>query len=45
LLEVVSATLRGDGKISDDGFHRLEEELDWAELHTSSREELAIVDA
>jgi monovalent cation:H+ antiporter, CPA1 family len=39
------ATLRRSGKISDDVFHRLTEELDWAELHASPREELEILDA
>jgi monovalent cation:H+ antiporter, CPA1 family len=39
------ATLRRQGKISDDAFHRLEEELDWAELHASPREELELLDA
>ena len=39
------ATLRREGKISDDAFHRLEEELDWAELHASPREELELLDA
>ena len=39
------ATLRRQGKISDDAFHRLEEELDWAELHASPREELEMLDA
>ena len=38
-------TLRRDGKISDDAFHRLTEELDWAELHASPREELELLDA
>jgi CPA1 family monovalent cation:H+ antiporter len=28
--------LRARGVIGDDAFHRLEEELDWAELHTSA---------
>jgi CPA1 family monovalent cation:H+ antiporter len=39
------ATLRRQGKISDDAFHRLEEELDWAELHASPREEMEMLDA
>jgi monovalent cation:H+ antiporter, CPA1 family len=39
------ATLRREGKISEDAFHRLEEELDWAELHASPREELELLDA
>jgi CPA1 family monovalent cation:H+ antiporter len=39
------AGLRREGKISDDAFHRLEEELDWAELHASPREELEMLDA
>jgi NhaP-type Na+/H+ or K+/H+ antiporter len=39
------ANLRREGKISDDAFHRLEEELDWAELHASPREELEMLDA
>jgi CPA1 family monovalent cation:H+ antiporter len=39
------ATLRRSGKISDDVFHRLTEELDWAELHASPREELEMLDA
>ena len=39
------ATLRRDGAISDDAFHRLEEELDWAEMYASPREDLQIVDA
>jgi len=39
------ATLRRRGDISDDAFHRLEEELDWAELHASPREELELLDA
>ena len=37
--------LRQQGEISDDAFHRLEEELDWAELHASPREELELLDA
>jgi Na+/H+ antiporter len=37
--------LRRQGHISDDAFHRLEEELDWAELHASPREELELLDA
>jgi NhaP-type Na+/H+ or K+/H+ antiporter len=39
------AKLRREGKISDDAFHRLEEELDWAELHASPREDLELLDA
>lgn len=39
------AQLRRRGDISDDAFHRLEEELDWAELHASPREELELLDA
>jgi len=39
------AALRRGGDISDDAFHRLEEELDWAELHASPREELELLDA
>jgi len=39
------ATLRRRGEISDAAFHRLEEELDWAELHASPREELELQDA
>jgi CPA1 family monovalent cation:H+ antiporter len=39
------AELRRNGKISDDVFHRLTEELDWAELHASPREELEMLDA
>ena len=39
------AKLRRRGDISDDAFHRLEEELDWAELHASPREELELLDA
>ena len=39
------ATLRRKGQISDDVFHRLEEELDWAELHAAPREELEMLDA
>jgi len=39
------AALRRRGDISDDAFHRLEEELDWAELHASPREELELLDA
>jgi CPA1 family monovalent cation:H+ antiporter len=39
------AKLRREGKISDDAFHRLEEELDWAELQASPREELEMLDA
>ena len=38
-------TLRRGGHISDDAFHRLEEELDWAELQASPREELELLDA
>jgi CPA1 family monovalent cation:H+ antiporter len=38
-------TLRRRGEISDDVFHRLQEELDWAELHASPREELEMLDA
>ena len=37
--------LRREGHISDDAFHRLEEELDWAELHASPREDLELLDA
>jgi CPA1 family monovalent cation:H+ antiporter len=29
-------SLRADGTIGDDAFHRVEEELDWAELHAES---------
>jgi CPA1 family monovalent cation:H+ antiporter len=36
--------LRREGHISDDAFHRLEEELDWAELHASPREDLELQD-
>ncbi len=39
------AKLRSGGKISDDAFHRLEEELDWAELHATPREDLEMLDA
>lgn len=39
------ASLRRSGKISDAAFHRLEEELDWAELHAAPREELELLDA
>ena len=39
------ATLRRAGRISDDAFHRLTEELDWAELQASPREELELLDA
>jgi hypothetical protein len=39
------AQLRRDGHIADDAFHRLEEELDWAELHASPREDLELLDA
>ena len=39
------AQLRRQGHISDDAFHRLEEELDWAELHASPREDLELLDA
>jgi Na+/H+ antiporter len=39
------AALRRKGEISDDVFHRLQEELDWAELHASPREELEMLDA
>jgi CPA1 family monovalent cation:H+ antiporter len=39
------AALRGRGEISADVFHRLQEELDWAELHASPREELEMLDA
>ena len=39
------AALRRKGDISDDVFHRLQEELDWAELHASPREELEMLDA
>lgn len=39
------AQLRREGHISDDAFHRLEEELDWAELHASPREDLELLDA
>jgi CPA1 family monovalent cation:H+ antiporter len=41
----VLAKLRREGTISDGAFHRLEEELDWAELHASPREELELLDA
>jgi Na+/H+ antiporter len=37
--------LRREGTITDDAYHRLEEELDWAELHASPREELEMLDA
>lgn len=30
------SALRADGTIGDDAFHRVEEELDWAELHAES---------
>jgi hypothetical protein len=33
------------GKISEDAFQRLEEKLDWAELHASLRQELEVLDA
>jgi Na+/H+ antiporter len=33
----VLAALRREGRISDDAFHRLEEELDWAELNAAPR--------
>ena len=39
------AKLRREEEISDAAFHRLEEELDWAELHASPREELELQDA
>ena len=39
------AELRRQAEISDDAFHRLEEELDWAELHASPREDLELLDA
>ena len=39
------AKMRREAKISDDAFHRLEEELDWAELHASPREDLELLDA
>jgi CPA1 family monovalent cation:H+ antiporter len=39
------ARLRLEGQISDDAFHRLEEELDWAELYASPREDLELLDA
>jgi hypothetical protein len=29
------ATLRARGEIGDDAFHRVEEELDWAEVHVA----------
>jgi hypothetical protein len=32
----VLAELRCDGRIDDDAFHRLEEELDWAELNAAA---------
>jgi hypothetical protein len=31
--------LRADGVIGDDAFHRIEEELDWAEVNTSPARE------
>jgi monovalent cation/hydrogen antiporter len=30
--------LRDDGTIGDDAFHRIEEDLDWAELNAGGRE-------
>jgi CPA1 family monovalent cation:H+ antiporter len=39
------ASMRAEARISDEAFHRLEEELDWAELHASPREELEMLDA
>ncbi len=39
------ANMRRDQKISDDAFHRLEEELDWAELHAATQEQLEMSDA
>ena len=39
------ARSRLEGTISDDAFHRLEEELDWAELHARPREDLELLDA
>jgi CPA1 family monovalent cation:H+ antiporter len=41
----VLAALRREGKISGDAFQRLEEELDWAELHAAPREQLEVLDA
>jgi CPA1 family monovalent cation:H+ antiporter len=35
----VVSKLRADGEIGDDAFHRLEEELDWAELSAGRRDD------
>jgi CPA1 family monovalent cation:H+ antiporter len=38
-------TLRREGGIGDDAFHRLEAELDWAELNAAPRERLELEEA
>ena len=35
--------LRDSGKISDDAYHRMEEELDWAELNAAAAEDLKML--
>ncbi|MEP7342138.1 MAG: cation:proton antiporter [Acidobacteriota bacterium] len=37
------AEIRADGRIDDDAFHRLEEELDWAELNASHPRHLELL--
>jgi Na+/H+ antiporter len=36
--------LRVEGRIDDDAYHRLEEELDWAQLGVAPREQLELLD-
>jgi NhaP-type Na+/H+ or K+/H+ antiporter len=40
----VLETLRTEGRIAEDTFHRLEEELDWSELGAAQREQLELQD-
>jgi CPA1 family monovalent cation:H+ antiporter len=39
----VLADLRSKGRINDDAFHRLEEELDWAELNAAPASKLELL--
>jgi CPA1 family monovalent cation:H+ antiporter len=39
----VLADLRSNGRINDDVFHRLEEELDWAELNAAPARQLELL--
>ena len=40
----VLETTRGEGRIGEDTYHRLEEELDWSELAVASSEQLELRD-